>query len=222
MKSLGELGYEHFKPPIVKVFLQESIVENTIPNMKQSALEYFVYTIRERRERRKLLRYACQHYQPPEHFIWGPPTKPKAPQSQSINKITSSNATISNKSLKKPSRISKDAKTKQEQEAPRIGFVAEKLQGNAQAEDPKEETSEVHSLAESLQDKNEIDIEDVRIEGSELKHLPESTDDKTGSSPHENELKEPDTEASYNESNTDSILIVDAVDEGSKDCLCSL
>uniref|UniRef100_A0A8D2LX59 Opioid growth factor receptor like 1 n=1 Tax=Varanus komodoensis TaxID=61221 RepID=A0A8D2LX59_VARKO len=75
LKSLGELGYESFKPPLVKFILYEALVEDTIPNIKQSALEYFVYTIRDRRERRKLLRFAQQHYMPSDHFIWGPPRK---------------------------------------------------------------------------------------------------------------------------------------------------
>ncbi|KAK9411356.1 opioid growth factor receptor-like 1 [Crotalus adamanteus] len=77
LKSLGELGYESFKPPLVKLILHEALVEETIPNIKQSALEYFVYTIRDRRERRKLLRFAQQHYTPSDHFIWGPPRKQK-------------------------------------------------------------------------------------------------------------------------------------------------
>ncbi|XP_019519554.1 PREDICTED: opioid growth factor receptor-like protein 1 isoform X2 [Hipposideros armiger] len=75
LKSLGELGYESFKSPLVKFILHEALVENTIPNIKQSALEYFVYTIRDRRERRKLLRFAQKHYTPAENFIWGPPRK---------------------------------------------------------------------------------------------------------------------------------------------------
>ncbi|XP_028930391.1 opioid growth factor receptor-like protein 1 isoform X2 [Ornithorhynchus anatinus] len=78
LKSLGELGYESFKSPLVKFILQEALVENTIPNIKQSALEYFVYTIRDRRERRKLLRFAQKHYIPSEHFIWGPSKKQKS------------------------------------------------------------------------------------------------------------------------------------------------
>ncbi|KAM6185155.1 opioid growth factor receptor-like protein 1 [Rhynchocyon petersi] len=75
LKSLGELGYESFKSPLVKFILHEALVENTIPNIKQSALEYFVYTIRDRRERRKLLRFAQKHYTPSENFIWGPPKR---------------------------------------------------------------------------------------------------------------------------------------------------
>ncbi|XP_022446159.1 opioid growth factor receptor-like protein 1 isoform X2 [Delphinapterus leucas] len=75
LKSLGELGYESFKSPLVKFILHEALVENTIPNIKQSALEYFVYTIRDRRERRRLLRFAQKHYTPSENFIWGPPRR---------------------------------------------------------------------------------------------------------------------------------------------------
>ncbi|XP_021568627.1 opioid growth factor receptor-like protein 1 isoform X2 [Carlito syrichta] len=75
LKSLGELGYESFKSPLVKFILHEALVENTLPNIKQSALEYFVYTIRDRRERRKLLRFAQKHYTPSEDFIWGPPRR---------------------------------------------------------------------------------------------------------------------------------------------------
>ncbi|XP_048352150.1 opioid growth factor receptor-like protein 1 isoform X2 [Sphaerodactylus townsendi] len=89
LKSLGELGYESFKPPLVKFILHEALVEDTIPNIKQSALEYFVYTIRDRRERRKLLRFAQQHYTPSDHFIWGPPRKQKSEGSKPSKKLAS-------------------------------------------------------------------------------------------------------------------------------------
>ncbi|NXP03922.1 OGRL1 protein, partial [Thinocorus orbignyianus] len=89
LKSLGELGYESFKSPLVKFILHEALVEETIPNIRQSALEYFVYTIRDRRERRKLLRFAQQHYIPSEHFIWGPPKKQKSEGSKTNKKPAS-------------------------------------------------------------------------------------------------------------------------------------
>uniref|UniRef100_A0A8D0CAB3 Opioid growth factor receptor like 1 n=1 Tax=Salvator merianae TaxID=96440 RepID=A0A8D0CAB3_SALMN len=89
LKSLGELGYESFKPPLVKFILHEALVEDSIPNIKQSALEYFVYTIRDRRERRKLLRFAQQHYTPSDHFIWGPPRKQKLEGSKQSKKLGS-------------------------------------------------------------------------------------------------------------------------------------
>ncbi|XP_066468529.1 opioid growth factor receptor-like protein 1 isoform X2 [Tiliqua scincoides] len=89
LKSLGELGYESFKSPLVKFILHEALVEDTIPNIKQSALEYFVYTIRDRRERRQLLRFAQQHYTPSDHFIWGPPRKQKSEGSKPSKKLAS-------------------------------------------------------------------------------------------------------------------------------------
>ncbi|NXW65013.1 OGRL1 protein, partial [Eurystomus gularis] len=100
LKSLGELGYESFKSPLVKFILHEALVEDTIPNIKQSALEYFVYTIRDRRERRKLLRFAQQHYMPSEHFIWGPPRKQKSEGSKT-NKKPASPVSIHSGSISK-------------------------------------------------------------------------------------------------------------------------
>ncbi|XP_061914825.1 opioid growth factor receptor-like protein 1 isoform X1 [Entelurus aequoreus] len=75
LKSLGELGYEAFKAPLVRLFLEESLHHNTLPNMQHSILEYFVYTIRLPATRRRLLRYARQHYRPAHAFLWGPPPK---------------------------------------------------------------------------------------------------------------------------------------------------
>ncbi|KAA8589166.1 opioid growth factor receptor-like protein 1 [Etheostoma spectabile] len=72
LKSLGELGYEAFKAPLVRLFLEESLCRNTLPNMQHSVLEYFVYTIRLPATRRRLLRYARQHYRPAHAFLWGP------------------------------------------------------------------------------------------------------------------------------------------------------
>lgn len=72
LKSLGELGYESFKAPLVRLFLEESLYHSTLPNMQHSILEYFVYTIRLPATRRRLLRYARQHYRPAHAFLWGP------------------------------------------------------------------------------------------------------------------------------------------------------
>lgn len=79
LKSLGELGFEHFKFPLVRLLLEEALVEGTLPNMRHSALEYFVYTLRQHSQRRALLRFAQRHYHPPENFIWGPPRKKRVP-----------------------------------------------------------------------------------------------------------------------------------------------
>nr|XP_054347144.1 opioid growth factor receptor-like protein 1 isoform X2 [Pongo pygmaeus] len=110
LKSLGELGYESFKSPLVKFILHEALVENTIPNIKQSALEYFVYTIRDRRERRKLLRFAQKHYTPSENFIWGPPLK-EQPEGSKAQKMSSPLASSHNSqtSMHKKAKDSKNS-----------------------------------------------------------------------------------------------------------------
>lgn len=43
--------------------------------MQHSVLEYYVYTIRLPATRRRLLRYARQHYRPAHAFLWGPAPK---------------------------------------------------------------------------------------------------------------------------------------------------
>lgn len=42
LKSLGELQYKSYKSPCIKCILHEALVENTIPSIKQSDLEYVV------------------------------------------------------------------------------------------------------------------------------------------------------------------------------------
>ncbi|XP_030628293.1 opioid growth factor receptor-like protein 1 [Chanos chanos] len=79
LKSLGELGFENFKFPLVRLLLEEALVEGTLPNMRHSALEYFVYTLRQHSQRRALLRFAQRHYHPPENFLWGPPKRKRVP-----------------------------------------------------------------------------------------------------------------------------------------------
>ncbi|XP_061601363.1 opioid growth factor receptor-like protein 1 [Cololabis saira] len=78
LKSLGELGYEAFKAPLVRLFLEESLCAGTLPNMQHSVLEYFVYTVRLPATRRRLLRFARQHYRPAHAFLWGPPPRKRA------------------------------------------------------------------------------------------------------------------------------------------------
>ncbi|KAM6956554.1 opioid growth factor receptor-like protein 1 [Aplochiton taeniatus] len=78
LKSLGELGFEAYKAPLVRLLLEEAVCRATLPNMQHSALEYYVYTVRLPAQRRRLLRYARQHYRPQHAFIWGPPPKRQA------------------------------------------------------------------------------------------------------------------------------------------------
>ncbi|XP_039581760.1 opioid growth factor receptor-like protein 1 isoform X4 [Passer montanus] len=153
LKSLGELGYESFKSPLVKFILHEALVEDTIPNIKQSALEYFVYTIRDRRERRKLLRFAQQHYTPSEHFIWGPPRKQKSEGSKT-NKKPASPVSIPN------SHISKHKKPKEPKNTSASGSSVGKIIEERKVEFTKTEE-------ENDQDEQEVNCDAVRQNNSE-------------------------------------------------------
>ncbi|NXY18570.1 OGRL1 protein, partial [Atrichornis clamosus] len=153
LKSLGELGYESFKSPLVKFILHEALVEDTIPNIKQSALEYFVYTIRDRRERRKLLRFARQHYTPSEHFIWGPPRKQKSEGSKA-NKKPASPISSPN------SHFSKHKKPKEPKNTSASGSSAGKTTEERKVEFTK-------NGEENDQDEQEVNCDAVRQNNSE-------------------------------------------------------
>lgn len=75
LKSLGELGLERYQAPLVRFFLEETLVHRQLLGVRQSALDYFVFTVRCRRQRRALLRYAWRHFQPRRKFVWGPHDK---------------------------------------------------------------------------------------------------------------------------------------------------
>ncbi|XP_061846062.1 opioid growth factor receptor-like protein 1 isoform X3 [Colius striatus] len=161
LKSLGELGYESFKSPLVKFILHEALVEDTIPNIKQSALEYFVYTIRDRRERRKLLRFAQQHYTPSEHFIWGPPRKQKSEGSKT-NKKPASPISIHN------SYISKHKKSKEPKSTSSSGSSAGKTTEERKVELTKN------------REENEQDEEEMNCDADRQNNGEKNSDTDTG------------------------------------------
>ncbi|XP_029467801.1 opioid growth factor receptor isoform X2 [Rhinatrema bivittatum] len=72
LKCLGEMGYERYQAPLVRFFLRESLEEGTLPNVKQSALDYFLFTVRNKEQRRELVHYAWTRFSPRERFVWGP------------------------------------------------------------------------------------------------------------------------------------------------------
>ncbi|KAM4763048.1 opioid growth factor receptor isoform 1-T1 [Cyanocitta cristata] len=75
LKCLGEMGYEDYQVHLVKFFLTETLVEETLPNVKRSALDYFLFTVRSKEKRRQLVHYAWQHFRPQSSFVWGPRDK---------------------------------------------------------------------------------------------------------------------------------------------------
>ncbi|NXH26880.1 OGRL1 protein, partial [Myiagra hebetior] len=188
LKSLGELGYESFKSPLVKFILHEALVEDTIPNIKQSALEYFVYTIRDRRERRKLLRFAQQHYTPSEHFIWGPPRKQKSEGSKA-NKKPASPVSISN------SHISKHKKPKEPKNTSTSGSSAGKTTEERKVEFTK-------NGEENYQDEQEVNSDAVRQNNSEKNS---DTDTSHLSKSEENDTSDRKEDASHSKKDYENL-----------------
>ncbi|XP_019906936.2 opioid growth factor receptor isoform X2 [Esox lucius] len=72
LKSLGELGFEHYQSPLVHFFLEETLVKRTLSSVKRSVLDYFLFAVRDKKDRRGLLRYAFQHFEPKDKFVWCP------------------------------------------------------------------------------------------------------------------------------------------------------
>ncbi|XP_051488740.1 opioid growth factor receptor isoform X2 [Apus apus] len=75
LKCLGEMGYEHYQVHLVKFFLTETLIHETLPNVRRSALDYFLFTIRSKQKRRELVHYAWQHFRPRGSFVWAPRNK---------------------------------------------------------------------------------------------------------------------------------------------------
>ncbi|KAM4842653.1 opioid growth factor receptor [Thomomys bottae] len=75
LKSLGELGLERYQAPLVRFFLEETLVRNQLPGVRQSALDYFLFSVRCRRQRRELVHFAWEHFEPRCKFVWGPHDK---------------------------------------------------------------------------------------------------------------------------------------------------
>uniref|UniRef100_A0A087XKF9 Opioid growth factor receptor 2 n=1 Tax=Poecilia formosa TaxID=48698 RepID=A0A087XKF9_POEFO len=72
LKCLGTLGYRHYQVPLVRFFLEETLVNGELPRVKDSALSYFLFAVLDKQERRKLLKFAYDHYNDSEPFVWCP------------------------------------------------------------------------------------------------------------------------------------------------------
>ncbi|TRY58214.1 hypothetical protein DNTS_008558, partial [Danionella cerebrum] len=72
LKCLGTLGLEHYQAPLVKFFLTETLRNNQLHRVKQSVLDYFIFAVLNKSERKKLVVYAYENFRPKEDFVWGP------------------------------------------------------------------------------------------------------------------------------------------------------
>uniref|UniRef100_A0A3P9QG66 Opioid growth factor receptor 2 n=1 Tax=Poecilia reticulata TaxID=8081 RepID=A0A3P9QG66_POERE len=72
LKCLGTLGYRHYQVPLVRFFLEETLVKGELQRVKDSALSYFLFAVLDKQERRKLLKFAYDNYDDTEPFVWCP------------------------------------------------------------------------------------------------------------------------------------------------------
>ncbi|XP_049443125.1 opioid growth factor receptor-like [Epinephelus fuscoguttatus] len=72
LKCQGTLGYPHYQAPLVRFFLQETLVHRELPNVKDSVLNYFMFAVLDKRQRRKLIKFAYLNYDRKEEFVWCP------------------------------------------------------------------------------------------------------------------------------------------------------
>ncbi|XP_073537146.1 opioid growth factor receptor-like protein 1 [Phyllobates terribilis] len=69
LKCLGEMGYDHLQAPLVQFFLEETLCNNQLPNVKRSVLDYFMFTVKNKWQRKRLV-HLVQKSQ--ELLIWEP------------------------------------------------------------------------------------------------------------------------------------------------------
>ncbi|XP_029539534.2 uncharacterized protein LOC115143353 [Oncorhynchus nerka] len=72
LKCLGTLGFTHYQAPLVHFFLEETLVKGNLYNVKESVLNYFIFAVIDKQQRRELVKYAYKHYEPKHEFVWCP------------------------------------------------------------------------------------------------------------------------------------------------------
>ncbi|XP_072270532.1 opioid growth factor receptor-like isoform X2 [Pyxicephalus adspersus] len=72
LKCLGELGFEHYQAPLVRFFLEETLCRGQLKNVKRSVLDYFIFSVKNKMERRDLVLFAWKHFGEESWFDWGP------------------------------------------------------------------------------------------------------------------------------------------------------
>ncbi|XP_045931956.1 opioid growth factor receptor-like [Micropterus dolomieu] len=72
LKCQGTLGYSHYQAPLVHFFLEETLVKGELPNVKDSVLNYFVFAVLDKKERRRLIKFAYLNYDHKDEFVWCP------------------------------------------------------------------------------------------------------------------------------------------------------
>ncbi|XP_068598239.1 opioid growth factor receptor-like protein 1 [Brachionichthys hirsutus] len=90
LKSQGTLGYPQYQAPLVRFFLEETLVNGKLPNVKESVLNYFVFAVLDKKQRRRLLKFAYLNYDRTDEFAWCPKKVQKTWSSHAYDEATNS------------------------------------------------------------------------------------------------------------------------------------
>uniref|UniRef100_A0A3P8QJD0 Opioid growth factor receptor (OGFr) conserved domain-containing protein n=1 Tax=Astatotilapia calliptera TaxID=8154 RepID=A0A3P8QJD0_ASTCA len=101
LKCLGNLGYRHYQAPLVRFFLEETLVNGQLPNIRDSVLSYFMFAVLDKKKRRRLIKYAYLNYEPKDEFVWCPKKiqklwskQPKAAKEEAADSLESQEDTV--------------------------------------------------------------------------------------------------------------------------------
>lgn len=72
LKCLGILGFPNYQYPLVRFFLEQTLIHGELPNVQDSALSYFMFSVRNKRQRRRLIKFAYMNYKREDEFVWCP------------------------------------------------------------------------------------------------------------------------------------------------------
>lgn len=147
LKSLGELGFEHYQAPLVHFFLEETLIKKNLSSVKRSVLDYFLFAVRNKHKRRELIGYAFQHFEPKDKFVWCPRRIQKRFKKKAEAKRQDS-----------PSRTKRDGEKRDEEES----ILCE---GSSVDPEPRDEGSSVDPLP--LNNGNHVDNGEMDLSGSE-------------------------------------------------------
>ncbi|XP_077316446.1 uncharacterized protein LOC143936035 [Lithobates pipiens] len=179
LKCLGELGYEHYQVPLVKFFLKETLCHGNLSNVKTSALNYFMFTVKNKSERRELVLFAWEHYEPKEKFTWGPlktlrKLKPPAPVEKPDNESESMDAECENNTFQNNGRDPISSNRKEKTKSKKFPSEPDSLGKESQSqrcknsEDYKESTDSP-TVSDSGNDKDKESLIESTSEGDKEK-----------------------------------------------------
>lgn len=171
LKCLGELGFEHYQPPLVHFFLEETLVKKNLSSVKRSVLDYFLFAVRDKRKRRELISYGFQHFEPKDKFVWCPRRIQKRFKKKAEAKRQDS-----------PSRNKRDDEKQEEGESVRC-------EGLSVDPGTKGEGSSVDPLP--LNNGNHVDNGEMDLSGSEASTV-KSDEEENQIKPAENASSKPD------------------------------